>query len=465
MSGVSAMNTALSGLAAAQRGMDTVGQNIANANTPGYSRQRVELSSVGASWAGSLHTGNGGFRGGVSVDAVRRIRDSFLASTRAAAGARRSALNARSTALAGAERLLAEPSENGVQSALDAFYASWHGAGTTPTDPNAGAVVIQQGVALANQMQAVSRGLSAQWSSSYDRLDGVIGEANQMASDLAVLHAAILRGRSVDQPVNELIDQRDQLVRTLGELVGGTALPADNGTLGDIMVVAGGHVGQLRLGGGSSIADTANPPTVMWGNLSVPVESGVAAGLLAVLRTDIPAVSADVDGVAVALRDAVNLLHNAGYTIDGSPGGDFFSSTGAGDLAVVPTAGSQIAVSAVPGDADGSNAQAIADLSLDANVASVLSPLGGGAGPSVRWREATSGLGVKVQGLSRAAAVQESVVGSAADAVEADAGVNLDEEMTNLLLWQRAYQAAARMITAADEMLDTLVNRTGLTGR
>lgn len=467
MTGVSALGTALSGLAAAQRGMDTVGQNIANANTPGYSAQRVELSSLGASRAGSLHSGNGAFRGGVRIDAVTRIRDSFLESTRVSAGSTLAALQAQSNALAGVERL-AQLSDTGVQSSLDAFFASWHTAATSPTDPSTGAVVIQRGVALADQLQSVSKGLSTQWSSSHEQLAGVVNQANQAASDLAGLSAAILQGRSVDQPVNELIDQRDQLVRTLGELVGGVALPTYHGTVsvrvGGIMVVSEGHAERLTLTGGTSIT-AADPPTVRWGNVAVPVESGRAAGLLAALRTDLPAVSASVDGVAVALRDAVNLLHGNGFTLDGAPGGDFFSGNGAGGIAVVPTSGSQIAVSASAGDADGSNAAAIGDLSLDAIAAQVLSGVDGGAGPSVRWRDLTSAFGMKVHGLQRASAVQESVLAAADDAVESDAGVNLDEEMTNMLLWQCAYQAAARVITTVDEMLDTLVNRTGLAGR
>ena len=229
--------------------------------------------------------------------------------------------------------------------------------------------------------------------------------------------------------MNELIDQRDQLVRTLGELVGATAMPSEDGmvsvTVGGIMVVAEGHAVPLTLTGGTAISavspPSSDPPVICWGNVAVPVDAGEAAGLLAALRTDLPAVSASVDGVAVALRDAVNLLHGGGYTLDGTPGGDFFTGEGAADLAVAPTSGTQIAVSASAGDADGSNAAAIGDLSLDAIAAEVLDQIGGGAGPSVRWRDLTSALGVKVQGLQRAEAVQVSVVAAADNAVESDA--------------------------------------------
>ena len=83
----------------------------------------------------------------------------------------------------------------------------------------------------------------------------------------------------------------------------------------------------------------------------------------------------------------------------------------------------------------------------------------------MQWRDVTTLLGVRVQSLANATDVQDSVVAAADAAVNADSGVNLDEEMTNLLQYQRAYQAAARLITTVDEIFDTLVNRTGVVGR
>lgn len=110
---------------------------------------------------------------------------------------------------------------------------------------------------------------------------------------------------------------------------------------------------------------------------------------------------------------------------------------------------------------DGSNAMRIGDFADDRNATAAL----GGEGPSERWRDLSTEVGVTVQSLERTISVQDAVVATTDSAVEADAGVNLDEEMTNMLLYQRAYQASARVITTMDEMLDTLVNRTGVVGR
>jgi flagellar hook-associated protein 1 FlgK len=468
--GFASLNTAVSGLRAAQRGMETVGQNIVNANTPGYSRQRVELSSTGVTTAATFHTGTDASFGGVTVDGVTRIRDAFLESTRVAAGARMSALQSQASALSGAEQLLAEPSDTGLSSALDAFYASWHDLSVRPQDQAAGAVVLQQGASVASQLRFVSQGVGQQWGTAREGLQNVVNQANQAASDLARINDTIRSAVVADRPVNELLDQRDQLVRTITNLVGGAAVSGDDGmvtvSVNGVALVSGTQAQPFTLSGATDIAGAAgSPPTISWGNTAVPVDSGQAAGLLAALRTDLPQVSAQLDGVATSLRDAVNTLHSAGFTLAGSAGGSFFAGTGAGDLTVVPAAVSDLAVASASGVVDGATALALGDLADDTNARAVLAGAGGGEGPSVRWRDLSAALGVKVQGLDRAVATQDAVLAAADSAVQADSGVNLDEEMTNMLLWQRAYQASARVITTADEMLDTLVNRTGLVGR
>jgi len=319
---------------------------------------------------------------------------------------------------------------------------------------------------VADQLRFVSGGVSARWSTAHDDLANSIAEANQAASDLAEVNDKIRASEISGNPANELKDSRDQLVRKLGELVGGVATQGQDGMVnvaaGGITIVAGATAERLTLSGGLDISSaTSDPPTVSWGNVAVPVDSGKVAGLLSVLRTDLPNLSAQLDGVATSLRDIVNTVHNNGFTLAGAAGGDFFTGTDAKTLAVVPTSPDQLAVASAAGVVDGSNALALGDLSDDRNAEAVL----GSPGPSALWRNLTTGLGVTTQSLSRAVDVQDSVVSTADTAVEASAGVNLDEEMTGMLLYQRAYEASARVITTVDEMMDTLVNHTGIVGR
>jgi flagellar hook-associated protein 1 len=467
VTGFSSLNTAVSGLAAAQRAMDIVGQNVVNANTPGYSRQRVNLSSVGASTTATLHTGHGAVFGGVNIDNVTRVRDAFLEATRAASGSRLSALTAQNDTMTGVEGLLAEPGDNGLQNVLDTFYSSWQDLASRPSDSSAGAVVLQNGITVATQLKSVTEGVSARWTTAQQDLAQVVTEANSTAKDLASLNARIRDGVVADQPANELMDQADQLVRRLGELVGGVAVKGPDGmvgvSVGGINLVDGAHFEQFSLGGATDItAAGGQPPTVTWGaGGAVPIPAGRAAGLLSVLRTDLPGIRSQLDAVATSLRDTVNAVHNTGFTLAGAAGGDFFTGTGATDLAVVPTDPTQLAVASASGVVDGATATKIGDLADEAKARAVL----GSAGASERWRNLSTSLGVQTQSLGRTIAVQEAVVATADDANEAVAGVNIDEEMTGMLQFQRAYQASARVITTIDEMLDTLVNHTGTVGR
>jgi flagellar hook-associated protein 1 FlgK len=467
MSTFGTLNTGISGLLAAQRAMDTASQNVANANTPGYSRQRVQLSSVGAPVAASYHTGSSIPLGGVRVEDVTRVRDAFLEATRAAAGGRQQFLTARESTLSGAELLMSEPGTTGLQAGLDTFYAAWQELSLNPTDSAAGSVVLQTGQAVADQLHAVGSGISARWADSHAELNQVVTQVNRAAANLAELNGRILEGSAVGRPVNELLDQRDTLVRSLADLVGGYAVPGDDGavsvSVNGITIVAGTQAQTLELSGATDIDNVAtDPPTITWAGGPVSVESGAAAGYLAALRTDLPDLLGGLDQVAVALRDAVNSIHTTGFTLDGDPGGDFFAGTGSRDLSIVPTGPDQLAMTSAAGTVDGAVALRIGDLADD--VASSAA-LGGGDGASARWRSLTTDLGTKVQSLRSSQAVQESVVSAADDAVNSDSGVSLDEEMTAIIQFQRAYQASARVITTIDEMLDTLVNRTGAVGR
>ena len=465
MGGFSTLNTAVSGLTAAQRGMDVTGQNIVNANTPGYSRQVVKLASVNAPITADYHTRNyGAMIGGVSVEDVSRIRDAFLEGTRAAAGSAMESLTAQTSGLTGVETLLAEPGDGGLQKVMDGFYNGWHELSTVRESGNAGAgaQVIANGREVADRLKFISQGLAEQWRTEYEQLDSAVGQINQASSDLAKVNDKIREGSVIGRVSNELLDQRDVLVRKLADLAGATAKPAEHGmvnvSIGGVSVVGGITAQKLSISGGQSLeAAAADPPAVMFGDITVGVPGGRTAGLLAGLKTDLPGVSAKLDDIAMAFKDAVNAVHSTGYTLAGDPAGDFFSGTGAGDLAVLISQTADLGVSGDPGMVDGSNATKIGDLAQDSVAEGVL----GGISPSQRWRTLASDVGTQVQGLGRALESQQTVLDAADNAVEADAGVNLDEEMSSLLMFQRSYQASARVITTIDEVMDTLINRMG----
>jgi flagellar hook-associated protein 1 FlgK len=462
MSALGSFNTAVSGLNAAQRAIDITSQNIANANTPGYSRQQVELQSVGTTTAAHFYTGSiASVLGGVEIKNVVRVRDAFLETARVNAGATKAALDIRASTLAGAEGLLNEPGDDGIQAALDDFYSAWHGLASNADSEPFARGVLSNASNVADRLRFVSTGIEERWNNASGELQDTVLELNQATSDLAVVNQKVLESTVAERPVNELLDKRDDLIRKISDLAGGRAVIDKNNVasvlINGITVVAGSHSLPVTIAGSTALSGaTADPPKLMMGPINVPVSGGKAAGLLAALGGDLPTMSTQLDGVATSLRDAVNTVHSAGYTLGGATGLNFFTGTGAQDLAVIPTTGADIAVAATPGVIDGTNAQAIADLAIDAKAAAVL---GGTPGPSSRVRSLAADVGTKLQGLLRAAEVQTTVVATADEAVNSDSGVSIDEEMTHLLMYQRSYQASARVISAVDEMLDTLINR------
>jgi flagellar hook-associated protein 1 FlgK len=463
VSGFSSLNVAVTGLAAAQRAMDVTGQNIVNANTPGYSRQRVELQELGAQAASSFFTGHGAAVGGVTVAGVSRIRGAFVEGAAAAAGGRQAALTSQTDALSTVQTAFAEPGDTGLQAAMDSFYASWHDLAINSTDSAAGAVVIQKGLAVADQLHTLSSAISNEWDTAENALKDVVAQANQAGQDLADINSKISSAVAAGRPVNELEDQRDLLTRKLAALVGGVSTIGSDGqasvSVNGIALVTGTNPQTFTIAGAGTVSGAAaSPPKIMWGTTVVPVESGSAAGYLAVLGGDLPTMSAQLDAVATSMRDMVNTVHQTGFQTDGTPAGPFFGGSDAASLTVIPTDPSQLAVTAVAGTVDGSVAQRIGDLSDERVQQTTL----GATGPSAQWRTMTTMLGVKVQSLKNAGTVQDSVVAAAEAAVQTDAGVNLDEEMTNLLQYQRSYQAAARVVSTIDDILDTLINHTGI---
>ncbi len=455
------LGTGLSGLQAFQQGLDVTGQNVSNAQTPGYSRERVDLESVASTANVGLASGISSNLSGVKVAQVERIKSEYLQSSLDNATANQSALNAQITPLNNVQTLLNEPSDTGIQTTLSTFYSAWATLANNPAPAGStsGQLVLAGGQAVAGQLNSISTGLANEWQNQLSGLRTTIDQANAASAQVATLNAKIHEGQTGGLDVASLQDERDKAVTTLANTVGGVAYTNTSGevsvSINGVSVVAGEVSQRITIGGGADISvATTDPPTLTVGTVQAIPSSGTAAGLLASLKTDLPQISAQLDGVANAVITAVNTLQEQGYTLAGDPGQAFFSGTGARDIAVALTSSSDLAVSSIAGAQDGSNALAISKLQDDATASQVL---GGIDGPSVQARTLTATIGAQVQTLNTALTGQTAIVTSATNAVASDSGVSLDEEMTNLLTYQRAYQASAKIITATDEMLQTLI--------
>ncbi|ROP66949.1 flagellar hook-associated protein FlgK [Curtobacterium sp. PhB115] len=463
--------TAYSGLSAARAGIDVTGQNIANAGTAGYTRQRVTQSSITAAQTGFMR-GTAALAGqGVSVDGIARLASLTLdVGVRVATGSSAYA-DVRATALSALETGLHEPGSDGLSAKLDAFWSSWSELASHPDDPGAASAVLGAAGTVVSALAAGSKAVDAQWSSVRGTVASQVTQLNDAAKQVADLNGRIRTALASGGNANELLDQRDQLTEQIASLAGGTTRTNADGTvdvlLGGNPLVQGTDARSVALGGGTRLADGA-PVTLTWTSGTagaVSLSGGSIGGAISVLAPAtgngtggaLAEASASYDAVATTLATAVNAVHATGTTPSGATGAPFFAVTAgvpaAQGLSVVPTDASGLATRNAAGE-------------LDDSFADALSRLGAaGDGADTAWATFVAGVGT----ASRSAASESTLTGlaltNARTQQQSSAGVDLDEENVNLLSYQHAYQGAARVLTAVDEMLDTLINRVGLVGR
>lgn len=468
MSSFSGLSTALSSLIAQRQALDVAGQNIANANTVGYTRQRADLASVEGLSAPSMYSAGLTTGNGVRVTGITRIGDVFLDARLRAETGGASYSATRADAYARLESTVAEPGDTGVSSALNEFWADWQDLGNTPGSDATRTVLLQDATALAERISSGYSAVSTQWTQSRTELDAAINEVNSTAAVVAGLNATIRGVLVTGGSANELIDQRDLLVTKLSALVGASGVQRDDGTL-DVMVggnalVRGSKAQSIEVN--TTSYTMGSPVTLSWVGSVYPL--GATAGSITGLVTALAPVAdggiltgaaASYDDLATKLITQVNTQHAAAYTVAGVAGGPFFTVTppgasSAATLSVGITDVADIAVGTLGGGAlDGSMADAMAGIGTATD------------GPDAAWSTFVVNLGVASRSATQSATIAESTRGTAEKLQISNASVDIDEESVNMLAYQRAYEGAARVLTAIDSMLDTLINRTGLVGR
>jgi flagellar hook-associated protein 1 FlgK len=287
------------------------------------------------------------------------------------------------------------------------------------------------------------------------KLDVTLVEANQVAADLAATNELISAGVTAGGDVSPLLDKRDQLGLRLAELTGAKAgLPDDQGrldmTLNGVPLVQGSVAGSISSDGGSPLALAVTTGT----NPPVAVPTGVKGELGAIVdavNVTLPGYLGQLNGFARTLADAVNAQHALGFDATGAAGAQVFGYTDGDEattLSLLLTDPQGFAASGLAGgpNLDGSNADLLAGLtSADDSYQSLVNTFG-----------------TQVASLNRLAANQQVLTDQLDGSADQLAGVNLDEEMANMVTAQRAYEAASKVITVLDSVLDTLINRTGI---
>lgn len=460
------INTALSGLRYNQVALDVAGNNIANANTEGYVRRQVVGASVGvtqaALWSRTESRGEG-----VAIGEVRRMIDPLLEARVRREHADLSSVSTRATVMGRLEEGVGEPGPNGVHAAMLDLRNAWQDLAVNPGGSAARQQVLGRAETLAQALRVQAGNVGREEAHQRTHALNVVSEINTGAADLAKLNGDIQALQINGTDAGVLLDKRDQLALRLAELAGAVTTVRPDGqydiAVGGVSLVQGRNAGTLVVDSGITTAGDADGAALRYridggsGSTLLPAGTGGPGGELGgvteVLTTGLPSYRAGLDAVAADLAATINAQQAAGYDASGTPGAPIFGydpAQGAAGLTVVMTDGAQIAASALPGGAlDGSNA----DLASRA-----------GTYPDA-YQRLVNGLGTDVAALERRTANQTSLTGALDSARDQLAGVNLDEEAVNMVTAQRAYEAAARLMTTLDDMLDTLINRTGLVGR
>jgi len=455
MSSFSSLNIGTQALSAAQQALEVVGQNVANANTDGYSRQRVTQVARGGSTVPAIWSVSDTSVGGVDVTGIERIRDSFLEARAQQEHGTLANLTAMSGTYGDLESTFGEPSETGLQNQLSTFWGSWHDIANNPGDGSAASVVLEQASTMASSLNGFATQLAGQWQATRGDIDSTVSQINTMAAQVAQLNGAIRSATLSGQSPNDLADQRDAIVLSLAEATGASATPGANGvvnvTLGGRPLVSDDHSQQLQALGPTTYPSATGTVSIAWAGTGQPatVSSGTLAGQLTAVNATIPGTMTDLDAVAAQLASTVNAQQAAGYDGNGNPGSPMFTGTTAATIAVSLTDPSSVATSsAAPPAFDGANAAAMAAHATDA------------AGPDALFQQMMGRLGVQSQTIQQHTTTQQSVVGQVDDSRQSVSGVNIDEEMTNLIAYQHAYSAAAQYISVISSTLDTLMTMT-----
>lgn len=458
MASFSSLNTALSAMRYQQVVLDVSSTNIANGGTDGYVRRRVVGETVGAGAVPAVWSRTNEVGAGVRASAVDRMVDQYLDNRGRAEHAKQSYLDLQAEALARVETGLAEPGDNGVSGALAAFRSTLHDLVNAPGSDAARSQVLSSANTLADAIRLQARNLADEAGDQRSRLLATVQEVNDTATQLAATNHSIAAASLTAGDTASLLDERDRLSMKLAELTGGTAKIRTDGGM-DVEIdgqplVTGSTAQALQITAGVNPDGTAdgNPTAYAIGGTAVTGLTGSVGGISDLLDHKLPDYLSGLNGIAQQLADDVNAVHQGGFDRDGVAGGKLFDYTGpniAATLVVAFDDPRKLAASSVaaPGVLDTGNADKLVDaVKVDDG-----------------YQRLVNVFGTVVASTKRLAANQQALTSQIDSSREQLAGVSLDEETVNMLSAQRAYEAAARVMTTVDSMLDTLINRTGVT--
>lgn len=444
MSNVS-LGIAAAGLDAAQTAMDVVAQNLTNTNTPGYMSQTPDLVAVPG--GDLLGTGYGS-----RVATISQAGDQLLTNSSLQASASLAQSTALQQVLSQAQLAFQNSTTGGLTTDLSSFWQSWDAVASNPTDAAARQQVVDGAQNLISDLQQAQGLVATTATNAGNQLSSTVSQANSLLATVAGLNTQIQTAKAAGGSPNALIDQRNADMQQLASAIGAVGTDRPDGslqvTVGGVTLVQGNWYDQLSVrnasGTTSLVADTTK--------VSVSTTAGTAAGLMAAVNSYLPSYQSQLDNVANSLANVVNGQLAQGFTASGAAGQPLFTGTGAAGLVVNPaviadpTTLAAASTSTLPAAAnDGSNAQAMANLYNMPN------------GPDAAYRTLVLNVGNQVSSVQNQVQAQTSVANAAQQNLQSVAGVNQNDQLTALINYQQAYQAAAKVVTTVDQAVQSLI--------
>jgi len=445
----SSLATALSGLMAEQGALEAATNNVANVNTPGYSRQVPEMVTRDPIVEDQLT-----FGAGVKLERIESIRDAILESQIQQETQTQGQLGALVSALSETETNFTSTSGD-IGTAISKFFDSVNQLSTSPADLSLRQNLLTAAGNVANAFNLASSRLTTQRTDLDASVQQAVGQINQLTVQIARLNQQISNLENVGENPGTFVDQRTQLIDKLSALVDVSVIPTDNTitltTSCGTALVAGQQSFSL-----STQLDSSGVQHIFSDGVDITsrIRSGQLGGLLEARDQQITGIEGRLDTLAASLATAVNQVQLGGFDLNGDPGTNLFSpppaSGAAASLAVALSDPSLLAASSDGSAGNNGNVEALYALRNQTIV--------DGETPTDYYSNIVFTIGNASADASAEQSASNLVLRQLSDQRAKVSGVSLDEEAANLMRYQQAYAASAQVISAINSMMQTVIN-------
>ena len=444
------ISIALRGLVAQQTALETSTNNIANSNTPGYARRRAVMMEDAPSFDGNVMVPRG-----VSVQSIESLRDRVLELRIQQETQQQSGTESYLSSMSGVDSIFSDTT-SGIDSKLNALFSSLERLSTQPSDAALRQSVLTAASNLASSFRDTAQKLQSTKSNLEISVKQSVGEINELLKQVADVNVMVANKQAIGQDAGAFEDQRTLLLRKLSEQMDVQVVQTESG-----ITVTAGNGAPLVVGGTayelSTAVDSASGTNHVFSgtdDITAEISGGQLGGTLRA-RASIADLVGDIDELAAGVVSAFNAAHRAGFNADGITGADLFTTCGT-------TQGAASSMQLLISDPTAIAASADGTAGSNGNIATLLAVRNTAVVGSETPIDCYSRIAFKV-GSSISNAQSDATAGSVIlqqldDQRGAVSGVSMDEEAANLIRFQRAYEAAARVINTINQLLDTAVN-------